>query len=118
MGARPGPLIRSHSHQPINTAKDRYRDRCINYCETSKHNAAPFAHHEPEANEGRKIRPSFVSLADRYLHDSLTIFTAVTFKCPCSLSLFVIPLSLAASFASSFILCIVAFETTPVAVTV
>ena len=62
------------------------------------------------------VWPSSVFWA--YLHESLTILTCVIFKCPCSLSLFAMPLSLAASFTSSFILCMVAFETTPVAVTV
>ena len=61
------------------------------------------------------LRPPIALEQLRYLHDSLTIFTAVIFKCPCSLF---IPESLAASFVSSFKLCIVAFETTPVAVTV
>ncbi len=53
-----------------------------------------------------------------YLQESLTIFTSVAFKCPCSASLFFMPLSFAISFASSFMLCIFALETTPVTVTV
>src|ERR1700724_333511 len=50
--------------------------------------------------------------------DTLTILMSVTTKWPCSLSSFLIPVSLAVSFASSFRLCIVECDTTPVAVTV
>src|SRR5262249_49585743 len=47
----------------------------------------------------------------RYLQDSLTICTAVTVRLPCSaLFLFTVV------FASSFMLCIVELETTPVMV--
>src|SRR5439155_9136185 len=67
---------------------------------------------------GNDPGPVHVSSATGYLHDSLTIFTSVIFMWPCSASLFFMPLSFAASFASSFMLCIVAFDTTPVAVTV
>src|ERR1700730_10351936 len=41
--------------------------------------------------------------------------TSVTFRCPCSVLFFFMPLSCAASFASSFMLCILAFVTTPLA---
>src|ERR1700719_1252968 len=53
-----------------------------------------------------------------WLQDSLTIFRLVTFKCPCSLSFFLTPVSVAAVFASSFRLCALAFATTPLRVTV
>jgi hypothetical protein len=62
------------------------------------------------------IRCSFDLVS--YWQESLTIFTSLTFRWPCSLSFFVIPLSLAASFVSSFKLCIFACETSPVACTV
>src|ERR1700751_5517345 len=52
------------------------------------------------------------------LHDSLTILRLVTFKCPCSVSLFLTPASVAAVLASSFMLCALAFATTPFRVTV
>ena len=76
-------------------------------------------------NTGNKWRPGissrplvhFIRLIG-YLHESLTIFTCVTVRCPCSSLVFVAPLSFAASFASSFMLCAVALDTTPVAVTV
>jgi hypothetical protein len=75
---------------------------------------------EPIAERRGRISPALVRLARliSYLHESLTIFTSVTVRCPCSSPLFFMPLSFAASFASSFMLCIFAFETTPVAVTV
>ena len=50
------------------------------------------------------------------LHDSLTIFTFVIVMCPCSVLPSFMPLSFAMSLASSFMLCILAFETAPVAV--
>jgi hypothetical protein len=53
-----------------------------------------------------------------YLQESLTIFTFVMVKCPCSLFFSVAPLSFAISCVSSFMLCNLAFDTTPVAVTV
>ena len=65
-----------------------------------------------------KVPISWAPSSLNYLQESLTIFTPVTFECPCSLSSFFMPLSLAASFASSFMLCIAAFETMPVAVIV
>src|SRR5216683_4971758 len=59
------------------------------------------------------------SLTSSYFeHESLTICTSVTFKCPCSALFFFMPVSWAMSLASSFMLCAVTFETTPVAVTV
>src|ERR1700686_3441187 len=51
-------------------------------------------------------------------HESLTICTSVTFRCPCSVLSFFAPVSWATSLASSFMLCAIAFWTTPVAVTV
>ena len=72
-------------------------------------------------NEMRKepeTSPALFISATGYLQDSLIIFTSVIFMWPCSASLFFMPLSFAASFASSFMLCIAAFDTTPVAVTV
>src|ERR1039457_3544061 len=50
-----------------------------------------------------------------YWQESPTIRTSVTFRCPCSELFFFMPLSFAASFASSFMLCILALETTPLA---
>jgi hypothetical protein len=43
--------------------------------------------------------------AGYFRHESLTIFTFVTFKCPCSELLFLAPVSFAMSFVSSFKLC-------------
>src|SRR5579864_2948584 len=43
------------------------------------------------------------------------MWTSVTLRWPCSLLLFFMPLSFAASFASSFMLCILLWETTPLA---
>src|SRR5579884_1537843 len=55
---------------------------------------------------------------DAYLHESLTILTFVTVMWPCSLLLLLMCASVAVSFASSFMLCIVEFFTAPVAFTV
>jgi hypothetical protein len=71
--------------------------------------------------QGRDLLPALIVRVIRligYLHESLTIFTCVTVRCPCSSLVFFMSLSFAASFASSFMLCAVALDTTPVAVTV
>jgi hypothetical protein len=65
----------------------------------------------------RPDRPACVE-SGYYLQESLTIFTFVMVKCPCSLFFSVAPLSFAISCVSSFMLCNLAFDTTPVAVTV
>jgi len=67
----------------------------------------------------KQIPPPFdLARLSHYLQLSLTIFRSVTVRCPCSESFFFIPLSFAASLASSFMLCMVELETAPVAVTV
>src|SRR5450755_546161 len=78
--------------------------------------ASPGELNRLESEEAGSV-PAFVR-SIVYLQESLTIFTWVTVKCPCSSLVFVAPLSFAAAFASSFMLCMGAFETTPVAITV
>src|SRR4029077_5019775 len=48
-----------------------------------------------------------------FWQEPLTERTWVAVRCPCSVSFFLTPLSFAMSLASSFILCIFSFETTP-----
>src|ERR1700676_1330295 len=90
--------------------------RCHN--ELRKSGGQEVARHFTSTERSRE-RSGFPAIIQRYLRqDGLTIFTFVTFKCPCSLLLLAAPVSCATSFAPSFMLCIIAWETTPVRVTV
>ena len=53
-----------------------------------------------------------------FLQVSLTMVTSVAVRWPCSVESFFMPCSFASALASSFMPCILAFETTPVIVTV
>src|SRR5438874_9292655 len=70
-----------------------------------------------QENALTRNRGQVLEYRDYFEQESLTICTSVTFRCPCSLFSFVMPVSWAMSLVSSFRLWAVAFETTPVAVT-
>ena len=77
-------------------------------------------HHRPQTKfpHGRTPHDIEISRWADYLQDLLTIPTDETCMSPCSSFVFFIPVAAASSLAFSFALCIVTFETVPVAVMV
>lgn len=77
-------------------------------------------HQRPHAKFPHGRSPHAIEITRRadYLQDLLTIVTDETCISPCSSFVFFIPVAAASSLACSFALCIVTFETVPVAVMV